>query len=133
VLLDSPAPGLQFDPTNWSDVVAFTTAGPVPPGSVTDHVYFISDSSPAAGVENGITPEDLAFAGLTVADIVGNTTTVYLVEGQNTLSGLPDANIYDALGGAAAPARYILHSDAPQSGPVATDPVTWGRVKHLYR
>ena len=133
VLLESGDAALQQDPTNWSGVVAFTTAGPVQPGSLTDHVYFISDSSPAGAVENGITAADLAFAGLTVADIVGNPTTVYLVEGQNTLSGFPDANIYDALGPGPAAAHYILHSDPPTEGPVATDPVTWGRVKGQYR
>jgi hypothetical protein len=131
VLLDN-ATGSQ-DPRNWSDVVAFTTGGPVQPGQPTDHVFFISDSvDPATNTENGITAADLAVAGLNPAEILANPTTVFLVEGQNTLAGKPDANVYTAAGSGPVPAQYILTSDPPTEQPVPTLARTWGRVKALY-
>src|SRR5438034_9923155 len=42
-ILDAAHP--QQDPHNWSDVIAFTTGGPVQPGQPTDHLFFISDSA----------------------------------------------------------------------------------------
>ena len=121
------------DPRNWSDVIAFTTGGPVAPGQPTDAVFFISDTmDPATPTESGISPADLAFAGLTVADIVGNPTTVYFLEGSKTVPGAPDANIYDAAGPTPAIAHYIFHSDPPEN-PTPSLKNTWGRIKMLYR
>jgi hypothetical protein len=133
VLLDSPDPALRQDPHSWSDVIAFTTGGPVQPGQPTDHVFFISDSvDPTTGTENGISPADLAFAGLNPVDILSNPTTVYIVEGANTIPGATDANIYDAAGPTPVLAHYIFHSDPPE-GPTPTQKNTWGRLKTLYR
>jgi hypothetical protein len=76
-------------------------------------------------------PADLAVAGLTPSDIVGNSTTVYIVEGVNTVPGALDANLYDALSPTGV-AHYIFHSDPPE-GPTAAGLSTWGRIKTLYR
>jgi hypothetical protein len=123
----------QQDPHNWSDVIAFTTGGPVQPGQPTDALFFISDSvDPTTGIENGISPADLAFAGLSVADIVGNPTTVYVLEGFSTVAGAPDANIYDAVGPTPVVAHYIFRSDPPEN-PTPTQKNTWGRLKMMYR
>ena len=130
VLLESPDPALQQDLRNWSDVVAFTTGGPMPPGSGTDHYFFISDSpDPATGIENGMTPADLAVAGLTQADILSNPTTVYIVEGLNPAN--PDVNDYIAANGAVL-IHYTIHSDRPE-GPTPNRKASWGRLKMLYR
>ena len=133
VLLDvQDATHQQQDPHTWSDVIAFTTGGPVQPGQPTDAVFFISDTiDPTTGTENGVNPSDLAFAGLTVADIVGNPTTVYILEGSHTVAGSPDANIYDAVGPTAT-AHYIFHSDPPEH-PTPTHKLSWGKIKTFYR
>jgi hypothetical protein len=120
------------DPRNWSDVIAFTTGGPVAPGQATDHVFFLSDvADPTTGTENGVSPADLAVAGVTVADIVGNPTTVYILEGSNTIAGAPDANLYDPVGPGGV-AHYIFHSDPPER-PTPTQKRTWGKIKSIYR
>jgi hypothetical protein len=133
VLLDiQDATHQQTDPKTWSDVIAFTTGGPVQPGQPTDAVFFISDTiDQTTGTENGVTSADLAFAGLTVADIVGNTTTVYILEGSNTPAGAPDANLYDPVGPGGA-AHYIFHSDPPEH-PTPTHKLSWGKIKTFYR
>jgi hypothetical protein len=126
VLVESPDPALHPVLHNWSDVVAFTTGGPVQPGQPTDHYYFLSDSpDPVTGVENGMTPADLAAAGLTQADILSNPTTVFIVEGLNAAN--PDVNDYMA-----GQIHYLIHSDRPEP-PTATRSSTWGRLKILYR
>ena len=85
VLVDKPDAALRQDPHNWSDVVAFTTGGPAQPGVASDHYFYFSDVlDPTTNTENGITDADLAFAGLSVAIIVDNPTTVYIPEGVNT-------------------------------------------------
>jgi hypothetical protein len=115
---------------NWSDVVAFTTGGPAQPGVVTDHFYYISDSAdPTTGAENGMTPADLAFAGLTAADILANPTTIYIPEGQNAAA--PDVNVYVATG-PAGQIVYRIHSDPPEP-PTPAANSTWGQLKSHYR
>ncbi len=132
VLLDSSDPALRQNPIIWSDVVAFTNGGPVQPGQPVNAVYLISDSvNPSNGIENGMRSQDLAAAGLTVADIVGNPTTVYVVEGENTIPGATDRNLYDAPS-ATGIAHYIFRSDPPE-GPTPTRAGSWGRIKALYR
>jgi hypothetical protein len=132
VLLDSSDPSVRQNPIYWSDVAAFTNGGPVQPGQPTDAVYLISESAnPSTGIEDGMHPSDLAVAGLTVADIVGNPTTVYIVEGSNTVPGATDRNIYDVVTPAGV-AHYIFRSDPPE-GPTPTLKDTWGRIKALYR
>lgn len=116
--------------SNWSDVVAFTTGGPVQPGQPTDHYFYISDSAdPTTGAENGITPADLAFAGLSPVDILSNPTTVFILEGLNTAA--PDVNIYGAPG-PAGQIVYQIHSDPPEP-PTPAANSTWGQVKSHYR
>ncbi len=116
--------------SNWSDVVAFTTGGPVQPGQPTDHYFYISDSAdPTTGTENGITPADLAFAGLSPVDILSNPTTVFIPEGLNTAA--PDVNVYGAPG-PAGQIVYQIHSDPPEP-PTPAVKSTWGQVKSHYR
>ena len=129
VLLDTADPAARNNPALWSDVVAFTTSGPVTPGQPTDHVFMISDTPDATGIEHGITPADLAVAGLSIADILGNPTTVFMVEGQNPLN--TSENDYVVAIGTAT-VTYRIFSDPPE-GPTPTKPGTWGRIKTLYR
>lgn len=132
VLLESGDPALRQNLSNWSDVVAFTNGGPVQPGQPVNLVFLISESvNPSTGIESGMLPADLAYAGLTQADIVGNPTTVYLVEGVNTIPGALDRNLYDAVS-ATGVAHYIFRSDPPE-GPTSSETTTWGRIKALYR
>jgi len=112
---------------NWSDVVAFTTGGPPAPGQSTDHVWLISDVPDAAGVEDGITPDDLASIGVSVTDIVGNPTTVYMKE-----SDTSDLNQYFPLPGDAQHV-YNFFSDPAQEGPTPSRRSSWARLKLLYR
>lgn len=130
VLVESADPALRNDLHNWSDVLAFTNGGPINPGGPTDRYFYISDAPDQTGVENGITVTDLAFAGLTSADIIANPTTVFLPEGLNAAA--PDVNDYVASGLSAGPIHYLIHSDKPE-GPTATRNSTWGRMKMLYR
>ena len=130
VLVESPDPLLQRDLKNWSDVVAFTTGGPVQPGALTDHFFYISDSpDPTTQKENGITLQDLLVAGLTPTDIIGNPTTVYLQEGLGAAA--PEINVYTVTVGTAL-VQYLIVSDKPE-GPTPTQRHTWGRIKELYR
>lgn len=132
VMLESGDPALRQNLSNWSDVVAFTTGGPVQPGQTVDVAFLLSESvNPSTGIENGMQSADLAYAGLTQADVVGNPTTVYIVEGANTIPGALDRNLYDAVG-ATGVAHYIFRSDPPE-GPTPTQNDTWGRIKALYR
>jgi hypothetical protein len=125
-------PGEQADPRNWSDVIAWTTGGPVAVGQLSNKIYFISDSEdPATGASLGITDADLAVAGLTVADIVNYPYKYFRLEGLITLPGQPDANVYepDSPWGVA---HYVFHSDPPEPvTPNLRD--TWGKIKTLYR
>ena len=130
VLVELPGAALQGDPNNWSDILAFTTGGPVQPGQPTDHMFMLSGSAdPTTGLETGMRPADLAVAGLTVADIVANPTTVYIQEGLNPLN--PIENDYAATGPAGT-VQYRIFSDPPE-GPTPTARRTWGRLKLLYR
>ena len=130
VLVESSDPVLQHDPHNWSDIVAFSTGGPVQPGALTDHFIYISDSvDPTTNTENGLTVQDLAFAGLTAADVIANPTTVYLQEGLG--ASAPEINVYTVTVGTQL-VQYLIRSDKPE-GPTPTAPRTWGRIKTLYR
>jgi hypothetical protein len=134
VLLESADPTRTQDPRNWSDVIKFGGYGSIPPGSLADVVWFLSDSAdPSTGIENGITPADLAFAGVTAADVVSGANTVYIVEGSRTIPGSPDANLYDAPSPATSEiAHYVFRSDPPES-PTPAPNSSWGRVKGIYR
>lgn len=131
VLLDFDGPNQRFDPRNWSDVIAFTNFGPPQPGQPTEVVWMISDSKdPTTGIENGVTAADLAAAGVTVADILGNPTTQFLLEGLNPLN--PDQNRYVVTSTSGVVMEYHFYSDPPE-GPTPTQKNTWGRIKTLYR
>jgi hypothetical protein len=129
VLVESSDPALQHDLRNWSDVVAFTTGGPAQVGALTDHYFYFSDSPDQTGVENGITPADLALAGLSAADIIGNPTTVYLQEGLG--ASAPEINVYNVTVGTAI-VTYLIRSDKPE-GTTPANQRSWGRIKTLYR
>jgi len=130
VLVESPDPALRNDPRNWSDIVAFTTGGPSQPGQLTDTYFYISDSpDPTTNVENGITPADLAYAGLTPTDILANPLTVFIPEGLNAAA--PDVNLY-AAAGPGGQIVYSIHSDPPEH-PTAAPNASWGQVKVYYR
>jgi hypothetical protein len=131
VLLDVDGPTQRVDPRNWSDVVAFTTGGPPQPGVPTDHFWYISDSvDPTTNIENGISPQALAAIGVTPADIIGNPTTVYMLEGLNTLN--PEQNKYVVVNTSGITIEYRIYSDPPE-GPTPTKLNSWGRIKILYR
>ena len=130
VLVESPDPLLLHDLRNWSDVVAFTNGGPVNPGALSSQYFYVSDfPDPATGIEAGITSTDLAVAGLTAADIIGNSTTVYLQEGLGAAA--PEINVYTVTVGTAL-VQYLIRSDKPE-GPTPALQHTWGRIKSLYR
>ena len=130
VLLDVDGPNERLDPHNWSDVVAFTNGGPPNPFARINVVWYISDAlDPATGIENGVSPADLASIGVTPADILGNPTTVFILEGQNTLD--PSRNDYIASNFGYI-IDYRVYSDPPE-GPTPTRRGSWGRIKVLYR
>ena len=131
VLLDFAGPNQRLDPHNWSDVLAFTTGGPPQPGAPTDHFWYVSDAvDPATGIENGISPQALAPIGVSPAEIIGNPTTVYLLEGLNPL--IPEQNRYVVVSSSGITIEYRIYSDPPE-GPTPALKNSWGRIKLLYR
>jgi hypothetical protein len=73
------------DPTNWSDVLVFTTPGqpqPFLPNTTTTTATYVSDTDNSQGQTNGITDADLAAAGLGFLHVsdLNQPNTVYVQE-----------------------------------------------------
>jgi hypothetical protein len=101
------------DPTNWSDVLIFTTGGAVPqPGGPALTATYVSDTESAAGQSNGITDADLAAAGLPTLHVsdLNQPNTVYLREDWTSFD-----NYYDAQGPDGHLNRYDLLSEPVES------------------
>ena len=101
------------DPSNWSDVLIFTTGGVLPqPGGAALTATYISDTEDASGKSNGITDADLAAAGMgfSVRDLVNVPNNVYLRE---VCTGVD--NLYDARGPDGRTNAYDLQSDPAES------------------